>query len=97
LTKTPQIAVIKDVNELAMRQARINGRAEFLKVGDQVIETARGELLWSIKQIAPNKFIQIDKVSGQIYNVPLVQGSKCTQDGKTQTSDYCHTCHSVAR
>jgi len=62
-----------------------------------VIETARGELLWSIKQIAPNKFIQIDKVSGQIYNVPLVQGSKCTQDGKTQTSDYCHECHAVVR
>jgi hypothetical protein len=66
-------------------------------VGDQVIETARGELLWSVRQIAPNEFVQMDKVSGKIYDVPLVMGSQCTQDGKTQTSDYCHECHSVVR
>jgi len=97
LTTTPQIAPIKDTNELAMRQARINGHSDFIKVGDQIISTERGELLWSIKQIAPNKFVQIDKVNGQIYNMPLVKGSACTQDGKTQTSDYCHTCHAVVR
>ena len=96
-TTKPQTAVIRDANELVMRRARINGHPEFLKVGDQVIATERGELLWSIKQIAPNKFVQLDKVTGQIYDVPLVMGSKCTQDGKTQTSDYCHECHSVAR
>ncbi|MBI5029893.1 MAG: cytochrome c3 family protein [Chloroflexi bacterium] len=97
LTTMPKITSIVDANELAMRQARINGHPEFLKVGDQVITTERGELLWSIKQTAPNKFVQVDKVTGQIYNVPLVKGSGCTQDGKTQTSDYCHTCHSVVR
>jgi len=97
LTAAPQTATIKDANELAMRQARINGHSDFIKVGDQVIQTARGELLWSIKQIVPSKFVQIDKVSGQIYNVPLVKGSACTQDGKTQTSDYCHECHAVVR
>ncbi len=97
LTTTPQVAAIQDANELAMRQARINGHADFLKVGDQVIETARAELLWSIKQIAPNKFVQLDKVTGQIYNVPLVKGSQCKQDGATQTSDYCHQCHAVVR
>jgi hypothetical protein len=97
LTATPSVTTIKDSNELAMRHARINGHADFIKVGDQVIATERGELLWNIKQIAPNKFAQIDKVSGQIDNVPLVKGSACTQDGKTQTSDYCHTCHAVAR
>lgn len=97
LTTPPQTAIIQDANELAMRQARLNGHSDFLKVGDQVIQTARGELLWSVKQSAPNKFVQIDKVSGQSYNVPLVKGSGCTQDGKTQTSDYCHACHSVVR
>ncbi len=96
LTTTPQVATIQDPNELAMRQARINGHADFLKVGDQVIETARGELMWAIKQIAPNQFIQIDKVTGKIYNVPLVKGSKCTQNGVDQSSDYCHQCHAVA-
>ncbi len=97
LTTAPQVATIQDPNELAMRQARINGHADFLKVGDQVIETARAELLWSIKQMAPNKFVQLDKVTGQVYNVPLVKGSQCTQDGNTQTSDYCHQCHAVVR
>ncbi len=96
-TTMPQTATIQDPKELAIRQARINGQPGFLSAGDQVIETARGELLWSVKQIAPGKFEQIDKVSGKIYNVPLVMGSPCTQDGKTQTSDYCHTCHSVFR
>jgi hypothetical protein len=96
-TTKPKTTAIRNANELAIRRARINGHAEFLKVGDQVIETERGELLWSVKQIAPNKFAQIEKVSGKIYNVPLVLGSKCTQDGKTQTSDYCHGCHAVVR
>jgi hypothetical protein len=96
-TTNPATTEIRDANELAMRRARINGHPKFLKVGDQVIATERGELLWSVKQIAPNKFVQIEKVSGKIYNVPLVMGSQCTQDGKAQTSDYCHECHSVAR
>jgi hypothetical protein len=97
LTTKPQTATIRDTNELAMRQARINGHSDFLRVGDQVIVTERGELLWSVKQIAPAKFIQIEKVTGKLYNVPLVMGSQCTQDGKTQTSDYCHECHFVVR
>ncbi|MCL4394377.1 MAG: hypothetical protein M1482_06160, partial [Chloroflexi bacterium] len=97
LTTLPEVATIREPDELAMRQASINGHADFLKVGDQVIETARGELMWAIKQVAPGKFEQLDKVTGQIYSVPLVKGSQCTQDGKTQTSDYCHQCHAVAR
>lgn len=96
-TSAPQVATIQDANELAMRQARINGHADFLSVGDIVIETERGELLWSIKRTGPGQFTQISKVTGQTFQVPLVMGSQCKQDGKTQTSDYCHTCHSVAR
>ena len=95
-TTQPRVAAIQDANELAMRQARINGHVEFLAVGDKVIETERGELMWAIKQTA-NGFVQLDKVTGQIYQVPLVTGSKCKQDGTTQASDYCHTCHAVER
>ncbi len=94
---TPLVAVVQDANELAMRQARINGHADFLNVGDKVVETARGELLWAVKRTSPDQFVQIDKVTGQIYPVPQVKGSKCTQDGVTQTSDYCHECHAVIR
>ncbi len=96
LTSRPQVATIQDPNELAMRQARINGHADYLSVGDRVIETERGELLWAIKQTSTG-FVQMDKVTGQMYQVPMVMGSQCKQDGKTQTSDYCHTCHSVER
>lgn len=96
-TTTPKTAAIRDPDELAMRQARIDGRGDFLAVGDSVIQTERGELLWAIKETSPGHFVQIDKVSGKVYDLPLVAGSKCTQDGKTQTSDYCHQCHSVTR
>ncbi len=96
-TTKPQVAPVKDANELAMRQARIDGHPEFLQVGDKVIETARGELLWAIKEVAPDHFLLMDKVTGQTYNVPLVQGSKCTQNGSDQSSQYCHQCHAVAR
>jgi hypothetical protein len=91
------MATIKEANELSMRQARINGHPEFLSTGDKVVQTERNELLWSVKQNGADKIMQIDKVTGRIYNVPLVQGNKCTQDGKTQTSDYCHDCHAVTR
>ncbi len=95
-TSPPRVATIQDPNELAMRQARINGHANFLSVGDKVVEAERGELLWAIKLTASG-FVQMDKVAGQTYLVPMVMGSQCKQDGKTQTSDYCHSCHAVER
>lgn len=96
-TAPPSVVMIEDPEDLALRQARLAGRADYLSVGDRLIETERGERLWSVKQTASGGFIQIDKVSGQVYNVPLVTGSKCTQDGEDQTSAYCHECHAVAR
>ncbi len=97
LKTLPGTATIHDANELAMRRARMNGHPCFLSVGDRVIETTHGEVLWSIREIAPGKFVQLAKVSGKIYPLPLVMGSKCLQDGTTQAADYCHGCHSVAR
>ncbi len=80
-----------------MREARINGNSDFLKVGDQVIQTTRGELLWSIKQDGPDQVVQLGKATGRQYNVPLVAGSKCTQKGDDQSSQYCHQCHAMAQ
>ncbi len=94
-TGKPAVAAIRQPDELAMRQARINGHADFLQVGDAVIQTARGELLWAIKQTGPGQFVQLDKVTGKQYTVPLVQGSRCAQNGRDQSSQYCHQCHSV--
>lgn len=96
-TTLPSTAIIQKPDDLAMRQARINGHADFLKVGDALIQTARGEMLWAIKQFSPGQFVQLDKVTGKEYQVPLVKGSKCTQNGQDQSSQYCHQCHSVAQ
>ncbi|MGB8648128.1 MAG: hypothetical protein WCF84_23025 [Anaerolineae bacterium] len=94
-TTKPVVATITQADELVMRQARINGNASFLQVGDQVVETTRGEKLWSIKALAPDQFVQVDKVTGKQYALPLVAGSKCTQSGTDQSSQYCHQCHSM--
>lgn len=96
-TRAPQTAVIGAADDLAMRQARLNGHADFLAVGDRAIQTERGDLLWSVKQQADGKFVQLAKVSGTLYPVPLVKGSKCTQNGADQSSAYCHECHEAAR
>lgn len=93
----PKVARLADAEDLALRQARLAGQEGFIGVGDSVIETERGERLWSVKQTAPGRFVQINKVSGKIYDVPLVKGSACTQEGEEQSSAYCHDCHAVAR
>jgi hypothetical protein len=93
----PPVVRLSDPEDLGLRQARIAGREDWLAVGDAVIETKRGERMWSVKQTAPGRFVQIDKVSGKVYDLPLVKGSECTQDGEDQTSAYCHECHAVAR
>ncbi|MHB1134059.1 MAG: hypothetical protein ACYC4L_16955 [Chloroflexota bacterium] len=96
-TAPPRLATIRESDELARRRARLAGREDFLAVGDSVVETESGELLWSVKRGANGELQQIAKVTGQVYTVPLVAGSKCEQDGTTQTSDHCHQCHSVSR
>lgn len=96
-TSAPHFTTIRDPNELAMRQARINGHADYLTIGDQIVESARGEPWWSIKQTAVGELSQLNKVTGELYNVPLVMGSKCEQNGTDQSSQYCHQCHAVAK
>ena len=96
-TTTPRLVTIREDNELAMRRAWLAGRADFLAVGDRVIETARGELLWWVKESGSGRLVQVAKANGEIYDVPLVRGSKCEQDGQSQTSGYCHQCHAVSR
>ena len=96
-TSEPGTALIQEPNELAVRQARLAGHADFLAVGDRVVQSDRGELLWSVKQVSTGRFVQVDKVEGKIYKVPMVKGSRCTQDGSSQAAAYCHECHSVAR
>ncbi|MFQ5341739.1 MAG: hypothetical protein ACE5F6_09365 [Anaerolineae bacterium] len=96
LSELPQTAPITDPDERAMRQARLNGR-ETLHVGDRVVVTSRGEKLWAVKEVAPGRFAETLKVSGEILEVPLVYGSACQQQPDQQASRYCHACHAYPR
>lgn len=97
LTAPPSVATVQDPDGLALRQARLNGRTDFLGLGDKVLLTGRGGPLWSVKQTAATEFVQVGKVTGKTYSVPLVLGSECLQDGRTQKSEYCHQCHVADR
>jgi len=93
LWEPPALATITDPNDVALRQAQVNGNYA-LHVGDQVVITERGEKLghvrWDGKQL-----VLTMKATGQTYAVPLVQGSACEQKPDEQDSRYCHECHNV--
>lgn len=96
LTEPPATAPITDPDERAMRQARLNGHGT-LQVGDRVVVTRRGEKLWAVKEVAPGRFVETLKVSGEELEVPLVYGSACQQQPDQQASRYCHACHAYPR
>jgi len=96
LSELPRTAPITDPDERAMRQARLNGR-ETPYVGDRVVVTSRGEKLWAVREVAPGRFAETLKVSGEVLEVPLVYGTACQQQPDQQASRYCHTCHAYPR
>lgn len=71
------------------------GRASTLydiRIGDR-LATAGGANVLSSAQWIGDALIVTDKVDGSSHEVPPVRGSACEQDGSSQSSDYCHTCH----
>lgn len=92
----PKTAVITSEDEPAMRQARLNGFGD-LKVGDRVVVTRTGEKLWAVKEVAPGRFVETLKVTGEQLEVPLAYGSQCQQKPDEQESRYCHRCHAFDR
>jgi hypothetical protein len=95
LSEPPATAQISDPNDPALRLARLNGRYS-LEVGAEVIVTERGEKLGSVQQ-RNGQLVQVGKVDGREYIVPLVQGSQCQQQPDQQESRYCHQCHAYER
>lgn len=96
LTAPPLTQTITDPNDVALRRAALNPLVP-LALGDTVVVTDQGEALWSVQQRPDGSFLQVSKVDGQAYPVPLVQGSQCLQKPDEQTSAYCHECHAVER
>ncbi len=96
LWELPQTAPITAEDEPAMRQAQLNGHGK-LRVGDRVVVTPRGEKMWAVREVAPGRFVETLKVSGEEVEVPLVYGSACQQKPDEQESRYCHACHAYPR
>jgi|GEM_PF-239972 len=91
LTEPPTTMTITDPNDVALRQAQVNGNYS-LQVGDRVVVTERGEKLGNVRWEG-DQLVLTMKATGQIYPVPLVEGSSCEQKPDEQASHYCHECH----
>jgi hypothetical protein len=90
LTKT-----ISDPNDLALKLAFLDPVID-LKIGDTILVTDKGEPLWNTRLLPDGTYELFDKVSGQRFTFRPVKGSACTQQVDQQSSQSCHTCHSVS-
>jgi hypothetical protein len=95
LDALPVEQTIRSEDETAMVRAGLNPNVN-LHVGDTILVTSRGEPLYNIRR-AGDQWVLTGKATGQTYDLPLVQGSKCLQRPDQQASSYCHECHSVDR
>lgn len=94
LDELPITAIIKNPDDLALRQAFLNPVVDLL-VGDTILVTAKGERLWNIRPLADGSYEMIGKVSRQKLIFNPVKGSGCQQKLDQQESRYCHECHAV--
>jgi len=100
LSQPPLTRTIDTAADLAVYLAFLNpGSAPevYLKPGDTIVITQKGEPLWNVRRGADGAFELIGKASRQRFALPLVQGSACQQKEDQQESRYCHSCHAVQR
>ncbi len=95
-TELPRIQVLTDPNSIAFRQALLNSVVE-LKIGDTLLVTDKGELLWNTRLLPDGTYELKGKASKQAFIFKPVKGSGCTQDPNNQSSASCHKCHSVQK
>jgi hypothetical protein len=96
LAEPPLTKTITDPNDIALRRAFLNPTAP-LSVSDTIVVTEKGEPMWNMRQLADGRFQLVGKVTGTVYDVPLVKGSACTQKPEEQESRFCHECHAEER
>lgn len=95
LTEMPLLAIIDSPDHTAVLSASLNPNYD-VEVGDTVIATERGETFGWV-QWDGETLHQTAKVTGEVYEVPLVMGSACQQQPEHQESQYCHECHTYER
>jgi len=97
----PLTHTITDENDLALRMAFLNPVID-LNVGDTVLMTEKGELLWNIR-VRPADgsglpaYELYSKVAGAYFQYNPVMGSACEGSLDQQESRYCHECHAIQR
>lgn len=96
LQEAPATRRIRDSDDFALYKAFLNPVID-LKIGDTIAVTAKGEDLWTVRQLQDGRFELFSKAGGRRYIVPLVMGSACRQRADAQDSASCHACHSVER
>lgn len=90
--KPPKLKKIEDPNDLAFEEQITNPEFPSLKVGDELLITTKGEELPFLRHDGDN-WIQTSRVTGKMFKIPLVAGSKCQQVPTEQGADSCHKCH----
>jgi hypothetical protein len=95
-TELPLTKTLTDLEDIAFRQAFLNPVVD-LKIGDTVLDTEKGELLWNTSVLPDGTYQMVGKVTKQLFTFRPVMGSGCTQTGEDQSSAYCHKCHAVDR
>ena len=96
LTDLPQTQTITETDKLAYKLAFLNPVVD-LKVGESVLVTEKGELLWNTRVLPDGTYAMTGKVTKQNFTFRPVKGSTCKQKPDQQASQYCHECHSVQR
>ncbi len=91
LDEPPSFVTITDPNHPAIRRANLNPLYT-VQVGDQVLLAPDGDTIGSVQRVG-GQVVQIGKVTGIQYTVPLVMGTACEQKADQQESRYCHECH----
>lgn len=96
LSELPQIKIITDPDNLALRLAFLNPVID-LKVGDTILATDKGEPLWNIRLLPDGTYELYDKATGKRFTFRTVMGTGCQQIADQQESRYCHQCHAIKR
>jgi hypothetical protein len=96
LTELPQTHTITAADKLAFKLAFLNPVVE-IKVGDSVLSTDKGELLWNTRVLPNGTYEMIGKVTRLKFNFRPVMGSTCKQKPDEQGSQTCHECHALKR
>ncbi len=94
LLSPPRFAVVHSENQRDVFIAGYNPNFK-LHPGDTVAVTGKGTLLPMVKK-RNGRWEQTSKVSGNMFIIPQVFGSKCKQNPKEQDSHSCHECHDIS-